>query len=65
MIMVADTMKNITAQLPENNFVRVHKSYIVSLNKIDQIEGNQIKIDTHLLPIGNKYRLMFEQKFKR
>lgn len=65
MIMVADTMKNITAQLPENDFVRVHKSYIVALNKIDQIEGNQIKINTHALPIGNKYRLMFEQKFKR
>ncbi|EAY30838.1 LytR/AlgR family response regulator transcription factor [Microscilla marina] len=65
MIMVADTMKNIMAQLPESDFVRVHKSYIVSLSKIDQIEGNQIKIINHTLPVGNKYRLVFEQKFKR
>ncbi|WP_299456174.1 LytTR family DNA-binding domain-containing protein [uncultured Microscilla sp.] len=65
MIMAADTMKNIMAQLPESDFVRVHKSYIVSLSKIDQIEGNQIKIISHTLPVGNKYRLIFEQKFKR
>ena len=64
MIMVADTMKNITIQLSDSQFVRVHKSFIVSLTKIDQIEGNQINIASHSVPVGNKYRLVFEQRFK-
>lgn len=64
MIMTADTMKNISTQLPDSQFVRVHKSYIVALAKIDQIEGNQINIASHSLPVGNKYRLVFEQRFK-
>ena len=65
MIMVAETMKNIAAKLPESQFMRVHKSYIVSLAKIDQIEGNQIRVKNEVVPVGNKYRLLFEQRFKK
>ncbi|OJJ15079.1 hypothetical protein BKI52_40140 [marine bacterium AO1-C] len=65
MIMVADTMKNISGKLPEDQFMRVHKSYIVSLGKIDQIEGNQIRLKDEVVPVGNKYRLTFEQRFKK
>ena len=63
--MVAETMKSINEKLPENQFMRVHKSYIVSLAKIDQIEGNQIRLKDEVVPIGNKYRLLFEQRFKK
>lgn len=65
MIMAADTMKNIAMQLPDSQFIRIHKSYIISLAKIDQIEGNQVKIQSHVVPVGNKYRLVFEQRFRR
>lgn len=65
MIMVAETMKSINEKLPESQFMRVHKSYIVSLAKIDQIEGNQIRLKDEVVPIGNKYRLLFEQRFKK
>ena len=65
MIMVAETMKNIAAKLPEDQFMRVHKSYVVSLAKIDQIEGNQIRLKDEVVPVGNKYRLLFEQRFKK
>jgi two-component system, LytTR family, response regulator len=53
------TIKKMEELLPENDFPRVHKSFIVSLNLIDSIEGNQIEIDNQKLPIGQMYRQNF------
>jgi two-component system, LytTR family, response regulator len=45
--------------LPADLFVRVHKSFIVSLEKIQSIERNHIRINEHHIPIGESYRKMF------
>ncbi|MHC1708354.1 MAG: LytR/AlgR family response regulator transcription factor [Bacteroidales bacterium] len=45
--------------LPADMFVRVHKSFIVSLEKIQSIERNHIRINEHHIPIGESYRKMF------
>ncbi len=37
-------------------FIRVHKSYIVSVNKIESIQGNEISIGTNRIPISRNYR---------
>ncbi len=50
------TLKGIAKLIPEKNFVRIHKSYIVSLKYISFIEGNQIKVADEFLPIGNTYK---------
>ncbi|WP_034044941.1 LytR/AlgR family response regulator transcription factor [Wocania ichthyoenteri] len=42
--------------LPQINFLRVHKSFIVAKNKIKQIEGNRILINEHKIPIGQTYK---------
>lgn len=42
--------------LPASAFLRVHKSFIVALNKIRLIEGNQITIGQHKIPVGQTYR---------
>jgi DNA-binding LytR/AlgR family response regulator len=55
-IMVHDTFQNLLSQFSESNLVRVHKSYAISLNKFDHIEGNMIKIQDKSIPIGQKYR---------
>ena len=55
-IMVHDTFQNLLSQLGEANLVRVHKSFAISLNKFDHIEGNMIKIQNKSIPIGQKYR---------
>jgi DNA-binding LytR/AlgR family response regulator len=57
MLMVAETMTTIEKNLPSELFIRTHKSYIVSIKKIDQIEGNMIRIGDKTLPIGNYYRM--------
>ncbi len=44
------------AMLSTDNFLRVHKSYIVAIDKIKMIEGNRISIGTHKIPIGQTYK---------
>lgn len=48
--------------LPSNLFVRVHRSYIVSLSKIDTIQRNRIVIGDKWIPIGNLYKEDFLKK---
>lgn len=53
------SMKKIISLLPEKIFYRIHKSFIISLNKIEAVEGNMIKMNNIKLPIGNSYRQDF------
>ena len=49
---VYSSMKGISSKLPESDFMRVHRSYIVNLNKIDKIEDNTLVIHGNLVPVG-------------
>jgi DNA-binding LytR/AlgR family response regulator len=51
-----DTMKNIEDNLPSGKFLRVHRSFIISLEKIDFVEGNRIKIGDEYIPVGQSYK---------
>jgi DNA-binding LytR/AlgR family response regulator len=49
-------LKNLEENLDNQAFIRVHKSYIVSIDKIEGIEGNEIFIQSHRIPISRNYR---------
>ncbi len=49
-------MKNLEEQLAAYGFVRVHKSFLVPLHKINQIEGNKIQIGFQKIPIGDNFK---------
>jgi len=49
-------LKSLEQNLHSELFIRVHKSYIVSIRKIEGIEGNEIFIQTHRIPISRNYR---------
>ena len=54
------TMKAIEGKLPNNKFIRVHRSYIINVNKINMIEDNsvivKVKEGTKVIPIGKSYK---------
>jgi DNA-binding LytR/AlgR family response regulator len=50
------TIKSLEQQLPPGKFMRVHKSYIVSLEKITSLRGNEIIIGPHKIPVGKNYK---------
>lgn len=55
-IIVHETFQNLLNQLHKDQFMRVHKSFAISINKFDIIEGNMIKINDKRIPIGHTYR---------
>ena len=55
------SMKKIESRLPEN-FMRIHRSYIVNLHKIQEVNKNRIIMDAEtFLPIGDMYKESFQQ----
>ncbi len=56
MIVSHEKISSLEKILSNEKFLRVHKSFIVSLDKIKLIEGNQISINKHLIPIGQTYK---------
>lgn len=55
-LIITTTMKGILADLPSDQFMCTHKSYIINKTKFEYLEGNQIKIDKHMVSIGQSYR---------
>lgn len=58
-IMTLLNFKTIQDLLDPQKFIRVHKSYIVAIDKIDYIENNAIKIRDKLIPVSNSYKIAF------
>ena len=50
------TFKSVEEYLPADKFIKTHKSYIVSASKIDTIEGNEIRVGNHHLPISRNLK---------
>ena len=55
-IIVLQSLKHIEAQLPSDKFIRVHRSYIVPIDRIKSLDGNQVQIGDKLIPIGRSYK---------
>jgi DNA-binding LytR/AlgR family response regulator len=53
---VHTTLKKILAKLPEDNFLQVHRSYIINFNKIIDIEDNSVLIEKNVVPISRSNR---------
>ncbi|HEX6179880.1 MAG TPA: LytTR family DNA-binding domain-containing protein [Chitinophagaceae bacterium] len=58
-IITLQVMKQLEEILPPNRFIRVHKSYIVAMDKISSIERQEITINDRIIPIGITYQEHF------
>ncbi len=58
------SMKAILKILSKDQFIQVHKSYIVTLSKIESIERNYIKISGKLIPVGDYYKMWFYERIE-
>ncbi|MCG6189295.1 LytR/AlgR family response regulator transcription factor [Maribellus maritimus] len=61
-LMVHGTMKEFILQLPVEKFERIHKSYVISLSKVVYLEGNQVKVGDHKIPVSINFREQLIQK---
>lgn len=55
-ILISDTLTRLERILPGELFTRIHKSYIVSITKIERITDNRVTIKDTVIPIGRMYK---------
>ena len=56
MIVSHEKISHYEAILTNDNFLRVHKSFIIAIDKIKFIEGNRILINENKIPVGQTYK---------
>ena len=59
-IVTLQRIKALEIQLPDNQFIRIHNSYIINLEWIDAIHKERVQIGKNLLPISDTYRKAFK-----
>ncbi len=60
-ILSLTSLKTLESKLPENKFMRVHRSFIVNLEKIDTIERSRIVFGKVYIPVSEQYKEKFQQ----
>ena len=61
-IVIKGSVKYMQQLFPANRFIRVHKSFIIAIDKIKRIEKNRVIIGDHQVPIGRNYKEEMEKK---
>ncbi len=54
------TMKSLEEKLPPSSFIRIHRSFIVSVDKIESITKNTVKIGKMIIPVSDQYKHVFK-----
>jgi two-component system response regulator LytT len=60
-ILSLTSLKLLETKLPENKFMRVHRSFIVNLGKIDTIERSRIVFGKEYIPVSDQYKKKFQE----
>lgn len=61
-LVVLYSLKRLTAELPASRFMRIHRSYIVALDRIREANASSVVLDTPVtLPVGESYRPAFRE----
>jgi two-component system response regulator LytT len=64
-VLSISTLKLIESKLPESRFMRVHRSFIVNLGKIDTIERSRIVFGKTYIPVSDQYKEKFQEFLDR
>ncbi|KUJ60032.1 two-component system response regulator [Flavobacteriaceae bacterium CRH] len=59
-ILTLMSLKSLEEELPESQFMRIHRSFIVALDKIEEIERNQVIINKQRITIAEQYKIKFQ-----
>ncbi len=63
-VLSLESMRNMEQVLPEAQFIRIHKSYIVNTSRIDYLERGKVVINKQYLPVGDTYREKFLSRIR-
>ncbi|OEK05098.1 LytR/AlgR family response regulator transcription factor [Roseivirga misakiensis] len=63
-VMTLQSFSKLMPALPSDRFIRVHKSFVVSIDAIDSVEKGKIRINDQLIPISETYKEAFNKVLK-
>lgn len=63
-ITLAINLKTFESQLSSHEFMRIHRSYVINLKKIDEYEGNRVFIKQESIPISSSFKEGFMRRFR-
>lgn len=55
-IMIYYSLKHIAGMLPQDRFLKVHKSFVIAIDKVTSVNGNSISVKDNLIPISRKLK---------
>lgn len=55
-LLIHDTLKAFQTKLPGKDFLRIHRSFIINLKKIEYLEGNRVCIAKTMIPVASTYK---------
>ena len=61
-VVVLSTLKAMDKKLPDNRFLRIHRSYIVNLDRVDRFNSTSVDIGGKTLPMSRSHKPVLEQK---
>jgi DNA-binding LytR/AlgR family response regulator len=64
-ILSLGALKNLESELPPSRFLRVHKSYIVAIDKINFLDGNTLQVGKEKIPVGPNYKEQLLRHFNK
>jgi DNA-binding LytR/AlgR family response regulator len=62
-ILTLESLKGMAEKLPKDDFIRVHRSFIIHFSKVDALRKNSLKIGDKDIPVGESYKEEFEKRF--
>ncbi|MBT8320694.1 MAG: LytTR family transcriptional regulator, partial [Eudoraea sp.] len=63
-VVVLSTMKAMVNKLPRDRFLRIHRSYIVNLEKVDNFTSTRVEISGNLLPMSRSRKTSLESRLE-
>ncbi|MFT3702589.1 MAG: LytTR family DNA-binding domain-containing protein [Agriterribacter sp.] len=64
-VMARMTIKNLLEKLPPNNFIRIHRSYVIPLQRVESVRNKTVIIGDNKLPVGNSFEENFLKYFNK
>ncbi|MDZ4752091.1 MAG: LytTR family DNA-binding domain-containing protein [Flavobacteriales bacterium] len=64
-ILTLQSLRSFEESLPSERFMRIHRSYIISLNQVNYVERNRVYIQSTPLPISDTYKPTFNQRINK
>ncbi|MBC8984741.1 response regulator transcription factor [Pedobacter sp. N36a] len=62
--LIHSTLKSVVDKLPDSVFIRVHRSFIVNVSKIDTLEGSTLVLDKNFVPVSDAYRASLNKRMQ-